>query len=172
MPPTPLNLKRWSMRVDNKCALCEHHMPTTFHILNGCPMALEQDRSLWKHDSVLIMKGLGKLLPSYKLCSDLEGFWALNNPLTRIYTTWVSGKNCETRYCDLKWFRCPPIQINSACPQLRKLHHWASKREVAITNYCYCFLGDLCRTFPHVWPRRFGLIYKMIALSLLHLIRL
>ena len=34
--PTPLNLKRWRLRVDAKCGLCGDCSPTVLHILNGC----------------------------------------------------------------------------------------------------------------------------------------
>ena len=42
--PTPLNLKRWRIRVDAKCTLCGALSPTVLHILNGCPIALNQSR--------------------------------------------------------------------------------------------------------------------------------
>ena len=40
--PTPLNLRRWKMRVDSRCPLCSHHYPTIQHILSACPTALQQ----------------------------------------------------------------------------------------------------------------------------------
>ena len=51
--PTPLNMKRWRLKVDSKCHLCGSSAPTVFHILNGCPVALNQSRYTWRHDSVL-----------------------------------------------------------------------------------------------------------------------
>ena len=42
--PTPLNLKRWRIRVDANCTLCGALSPTVLHILNGCPIALNQSR--------------------------------------------------------------------------------------------------------------------------------
>ena len=42
--PTPLNLKRWRMKVDSQCPLCKHHHPTVQHILSACPITLQQDR--------------------------------------------------------------------------------------------------------------------------------
>ena len=50
---TPLNLKRWKLRVDAKCDLCGDCSPTVLHILNGCPVALNQSWYTWRHDSVL-----------------------------------------------------------------------------------------------------------------------
>ena len=52
--PTPDNLKRWGKTVvDIKCNLCGSPSATLKHILNGCPMALNQGRFTWRHDNVL-----------------------------------------------------------------------------------------------------------------------
>ena len=51
--PTPLNLRRWKLRVDAACDLCGSPSPTVHHILSGCPTALDQGRLTWRHDSVL-----------------------------------------------------------------------------------------------------------------------
>ena len=51
--PTPLNLRRLRYQVDSACQLCGSSRPTTLHILNGCPEALNQGRLSWRHDSVL-----------------------------------------------------------------------------------------------------------------------
>ena len=81
--PTPLNLKRWRIRIDSKCPLCECSFPTSFHILNGCSVALDQERYTWRHDSVLLklVQGLRGLLPAeFCLYSDLDGYRASDNP--------------------------------------------------------------------------------------------
>ena len=52
--PTPDNLKRWGRAiVDIKCSLCGSTGVTLKHILNGCPMALNQGRFTWRHDNIL-----------------------------------------------------------------------------------------------------------------------
>ena len=52
--PTPDNLKRWGKTVvDIKCSLCGSANATLKHILNGCPMALNQGRFTWRHDNIL-----------------------------------------------------------------------------------------------------------------------
>ena len=52
--PTPDNLKRWGKTVvDIKCSLCGSVNATLKHILNGCPMALNQGRFTWRHDNIL-----------------------------------------------------------------------------------------------------------------------
>ena len=61
--PTPLNQRRWRMRVDAACDLCKSRSPTVLHILNFCPIALNQQRFTWRHDSVLL-----------KLFSSLRSF--------------------------------------------------------------------------------------------------
>ena len=53
--PTLDNLKRWGKTVvDLKCDLCGFSNPTLKHILNGCPVALKQDRYTWRHDKILM----------------------------------------------------------------------------------------------------------------------
>ena len=52
--PTPDNLKRWGKTVvDIKCNLCGSAGATLKHILNGCPVALNQGRFTWRHDNIL-----------------------------------------------------------------------------------------------------------------------
>jgi len=51
--PTPLNLRRWKIQCGAKCPLCGNSRPTVAHILNGCPVALEQGHYTWRHDCVL-----------------------------------------------------------------------------------------------------------------------
>ena len=85
--PTPLNLKHWKYRLDAKCHLCGSNRPTTAHILNGCPIALEQGRYTRRHDSVLLklLKGLKRMLqPVDKLYGDLTGYWANKSPWAAI----------------------------------------------------------------------------------------
>ena len=69
--------------VDSRCPLCKAPRPATAHILNGCPIALNQGRYTWRHDSVLshIVHSLSHLLPpTYKLFADLSGWRAVDNP--------------------------------------------------------------------------------------------
>ena len=62
--PTPLNLRRWRLRPDAKCPLCDNPWPTVQHILNGCPASLSQGRYTWRHDRALkiLANGLRKCL--------------------------------------------------------------------------------------------------------------
>ena len=81
--PTSLNLRRWKFQTDPKCPLCSSPLPTSAHILNQCPTALNQGRYTWRHDSVLrsFVKSLTSyLLSSEKLYADLPGKRASNNP--------------------------------------------------------------------------------------------
>ena len=48
--PTTLNLQRWKIQCGAKCPLCGNSRPTVAHVLNGCPVALEQGRYTWHHD--------------------------------------------------------------------------------------------------------------------------
>jgi len=51
--PTLINLARWNMIVNPVCALSQSPQPTSNHVLAGCPVALDQGRYTWHHDSVL-----------------------------------------------------------------------------------------------------------------------
>ena len=46
------NLKRWGKRRVSDCPLCLN-IGTLEHILNGCPVALQQGRTTWRHNSIL-----------------------------------------------------------------------------------------------------------------------
>ena len=76
--PTPLNLKRWKMRVDSRCPLCNHHHPTVQHILSTCPTALQQGRYTWRPDSALkvLVDGIQSGLPDARVLADLPGLRA------------------------------------------------------------------------------------------------
>ena len=81
--PTPMNLCRWNYRVSNSCPLCQSPNATTAHILNGCPEALNQGRSSWRHDSVLnglVSQILSKIDGSTKMFADLPGKRASDSP--------------------------------------------------------------------------------------------
>ena len=85
--PTPLNLKRWNLRVDSKYHLCGSSTPTVFHILNGCPVALDQARYTWRHDSVLwrLDKAIrSHMLEGDHLYSDISGLRAHENPQSTV----------------------------------------------------------------------------------------
>lgn len=85
--PTPVNLKRWKIRIDATCSLCGSPSATTHHVLNGCHEALTQGRYTWRHDSVLL-KLVSFIKPSLppeaKIYSDLTGFRACDNPPSTI----------------------------------------------------------------------------------------
>ena len=49
---TPDNLKIWGKRHVSQCPLC-NNSGTLQHILNFCPVALQQGRYTWRHNSVL-----------------------------------------------------------------------------------------------------------------------
>ena len=87
--PTPMNLVRWNIITDPRCAFCQAPQPTTNHILTGCPAALDQGRYIWRHDSVLqvLVYGLQQhLLETFKLYADLPGYLASSSPPSTIPT--------------------------------------------------------------------------------------
>ena len=85
--PHHANLRRWNIQCASKCPLCSSTRPTTTHILNGCPTALQQGRFTWHHDSVIksIFINLKDNLPhDVKIYADLDHWRAEDNPPTTI----------------------------------------------------------------------------------------
>ena len=81
--PTPLNLKRWMFRVEARCNMCGDLSPTVLHILNGCPVTLNQSWYTWRHKSLLkIIDQFVRLQLSTDDClyTDLPGFSAQEHP--------------------------------------------------------------------------------------------
>ena len=50
---SPDNLVRWGKRKIGHCPLCKTQNGTLAHIVNFCPVSLNQGRYTWRHDSVL-----------------------------------------------------------------------------------------------------------------------
>ena len=67
--PTAANLKRWKKSTSDLCKLCKQR-ETTNHILNSCPVSLEQGRYTWRHNSVInyIVQNVAN---NFKVYSDL-----------------------------------------------------------------------------------------------------
>ena len=73
---SPDNLVRWGKRKMGACPLCSCPNRTLAHITNFCPVALQQGRYTWRHDSVLqqitsIVKSLAT--KDTEVYADLEG---------------------------------------------------------------------------------------------------
>ena len=72
---TPDELKRWGKRHVSQCPLCKNN-GTLHHILNFCPIALNQGRYTWRQNSVLhfMAKTILHEKPDYlKVFEDLPG---------------------------------------------------------------------------------------------------
>ncbi len=68
--PTKDNLRRWGKVLSEACGLCGNR-ETLGHVLSGCPVALEQNRYTWRHDSILHQ--LAEFIKThYDLDSDTE----------------------------------------------------------------------------------------------------
>ena len=59
---TPNNLRRWKVKGDHKCDLCNKRNVSLGHILGGCPWVLKvestfprENRYLWRHNCVLLI---------------------------------------------------------------------------------------------------------------------
>ena len=73
---SPSNLKRWGKRVLATCPLCSCPQGTLAHIINFCPVSLNQGRMTWRHNSVLkhMLTVIKKEAPEgLKVYSDLPG---------------------------------------------------------------------------------------------------
>lgn len=78
--PTRANLVRWKKVVSPTCTLCGSDKETLNHCLQHCPVATNQDRTKWRHDSVLlhVVKQLKRDKHPAQLYADLPGH-ALND---------------------------------------------------------------------------------------------
>ena len=50
---TNANLSRWGKRSSANCKRCENR-ETVHHVLNACPMSLDEGRYTWRHDNILM----------------------------------------------------------------------------------------------------------------------
>ena len=87
--PTAVNLRRWSAQCDAKCILCDSIRPTTAHVLNGCPIALAQQRYTYHHGRVLsiLTAMLAKVFTNYpfvRVFADLPNHRACEAPQATI----------------------------------------------------------------------------------------
>ena len=84
--PTPLNLLGWKIQCGAKCHLCGNTWPTTAHILNGCPITLEQGRYTWRHDCILstLSSTIEDLIPEVAVFADLPNQRASEQPPSTI----------------------------------------------------------------------------------------
>ena len=76
---TPDNSRLQGKRTSDKCKLCNNR-GTLSHLLNSCPVGLEQGRFTYRHNSVLnyIVKSVSELCTKYELdisiYADLTGY--------------------------------------------------------------------------------------------------
>ena len=70
--PTGDNLLQWGKSTSDKCKQCKGR-ETTCHILNNCPIYLEQGRYTWRHNNIInyIVNCLDRT--KYEVYSDIAG---------------------------------------------------------------------------------------------------
>jgi len=115
--PAPMNLRRWKIQTSSSCYLCSCQRPTTAHILNGCPTALQQGRYTYQHDQVLLslLVDIGKYCDDANVFANLDNYRAGNTPLatippsvlTTLYRPDIVIFNAERRDIRLLELTCP-----------------------------------------------------------------
>ncbi len=83
--PTNKNLKTWNLIPKEFCPLCAGNTHTQHHILNNCSAAANQNRYLWRHNSVLncIVYYLSSIITNTRrLYADLPGHEGTDNLFT------------------------------------------------------------------------------------------
>jgi len=84
----PLNLHHWYIQTGETCFLCLLPHPISHHVLNGCPVALQQGRYTYHHDAVLLclIAELQTCLDNVTIFTDLDGkqLQASDSPPTTI----------------------------------------------------------------------------------------
>ena len=75
--PTGDNLLQWGKSTTDKCKQCKGR-ETTCHVLNNCPVSLEQGRYTWRHNNIInyIVNCLDS--DKFEVFSDLAGQTAAN----------------------------------------------------------------------------------------------
>ena len=77
-----LNLRRWHIQTGATCSLCQSPHPTFHHVLNGCPVAVQQGRYNYHHDVVLscLLFELQSCLYNVEIFADLDGKRTSDSP--------------------------------------------------------------------------------------------
>ncbi len=72
--PTFSNLRNWGKRTTVNCKLCGNK-ETLSHVLNSCPVSLEQGRLTWRHNTILshIIKLFKSSFSSCSIFADIPG---------------------------------------------------------------------------------------------------
>ena len=70
--PTGNNLLQWGKATSDRCKQCQSK-ETTCHVLDGCPVSLDQGCYTWRHDNIInyILECLDKT--KFEVFSDLAG---------------------------------------------------------------------------------------------------
>jgi len=114
--PTPLNLRHWHIQTGATCSLCQSPHPTSHHVLNGCPVALQQGRYIYRYDVVLscLLAELQVCLTKVEIFADLEGKCASDSPPATIPPAILVSPyrpdivyNAELRTISLLELTCP-----------------------------------------------------------------
>ena len=74
--PCPSNLVRWKQGSDPSCVLCHKAVGTIIHSLTCCPVALQQGRVTFRHDSIL-NRLIGRI---QEVCSSIKSARPLKTP--------------------------------------------------------------------------------------------
>ena len=77
--PSPANLRRWGKRVLATCPLCSCPQGTLAHIINFCPVSLNQGRMTWRHDSIFFSEIKLVIPEGVEMYSDLKGHMINNS---------------------------------------------------------------------------------------------
>ena len=90
--PTEVNMHRWHIQRDSRCALCDSIRPTTAHVLDGCQVALSQQRYTNRHNQglfILVSKSttLFSDCQGVSVFADLQGFRFNDSPPETIPST-------------------------------------------------------------------------------------
>ena len=106
LPTYPLEPSCWKIQCGAKCSLCGNSQPTVAHILNGCPVALEQ--GTWRHDCPLstITSALRCHIPAETtIYADLPNLRATEHPPAQFsHPFWLHLLNQI-------WSSCTGVQI-------------------------------------------------------------
>ena len=121
---SPANLRRWGKRVLATCPLCSCPQGTLAHIINFCPVSLNQGRMTWRHDSVLnhMFSEIKKEAPEgIEIYSDLPGKM-VNNAVIPCDILVTSGYGSKPDLVIISRQSKSIALLELTCPLERNLH--------------------------------------------------
>ena len=152
--PTPDNLAKWGKITGSSCKICKMSPCTLGHILNNCPISLQQGRFTLRHNLILkflVSKLKDQNLKEYEIYSDLKehnicGGSIPPHILVSEQKPDIFIINKTKKYCMVIELTCPfDARINIDKARERKLKRYFNLQADLSKNYkCDLITLEIC----------------------------